>query len=139
MCQNITETCLRCTVLFHSSPCRWLIWRKVPPALTGLTARTGLRLVREGLEMDLSSSVPPSFPKRTPLPFMLLLLREKDLYSPPSRTGVFPRESACRSPWEVALRDMFWGLVGWLAPLVITPAKARLKRCQSSSLEPQVL
>ncbi|KAG7239977.1 hypothetical protein INR49_028109 [Caranx melampygus] len=56
---------------------QWLIWRKEPlelTALTGLTIRTGLLL---GLQRPLTSSLAP-FPKRPPLPTLLLLM-ENDL------------------------------------------------------------
>lgn len=66
--------------------------------LTGLTARTGL--LRVGERPLTSTEVP--FPKRAPLP-MLLLLTDKDLHRPWSRE-VLP--AVCRSVWDLTLRDI---------------------------------
>lgn len=91
------------TFLFlTSSPCRWLIWRKEPPALTaltGLTARTGLLRV---LERPLTSTTVPS-PKRAPLQ-MFPLLADKDVRRPSSGEVV---PAVCRSAWDLTLRDIW--------------------------------
>lgn len=90
------------TFLFlTSSPCRWLICRKEPlalRALTGRTARTGLRGECVGLETPLISSMLSN------RPLMLLLLWERDLKVPLSEAGVLSEVRAWSSPWELALK-----------------------------------